>query len=361
MPLHHYSFAIVLAVAIAGSWTSTAGAQTQSAPPRGSQPRAGQRTVPQQAPRTAANPRAQYPAPADATNRAAPPAANGAVAVLAAAAPPGFDLNPAQQNLLDQVLLRWEKQSEKVSTFTCKFKRWEIDPTFGPEQNNYTLSEADGTIQYRAPDRGEYEVTKVIRWDGEKLAYLPYSEGEEHWMCDGEAIYEWDRRNKKLKVRPLPPGMQGKAITDGPLPFIFGAKAQQLKRRYWMRDVTPAHDAGKMIWLEARPKFQQDAANFQRATVILNEKTFLPEALQIYPPGIAPAAGKAQANTAFRFHNPSVNNPLDIVKGAFSTPITPPFWTRVVVEAPDGEPEKPALPEGAAPQARRPAAPPSRK
>ena len=72
---------------------------------------------------------------------------------------------------------------------------------------------------------------------------------------------------KQLIERKLPPEMQGKAIADGPLPFVFGAKADQLKRRYWMRDITPEEDIGKRIWLEAVPKLQQDAANFQKATI----------------------------------------------------------------------------------------------
>jgi hypothetical protein len=159
----------------------------------------------------------------------------------------------------------------------------------------------------------------------------------------------------------LPEEMKGKAISDGPLPFIFGAKAEQLKRRYWMRDVTPTAHVGKQIWLEARPKFQQDAANFHKATVILNERTFLPEALQIIPPGIPVADDKVHAYTAFGFSDPMVNDPLAILKRDFATPLTPPFWKRMMVEDPAAQAENPAPPAGAAPQATRPAAAGQRK
>jgi TIGR03009 family protein len=375
---HRYTV-VLLALCIGATWMSTADGQTQepqqaAAPgtqPTGQKP-AGVRTAPRQAPRTAANPRTQYPPPANALPPGASPentpppsqqsTASQAIAAVGDTPPPGFALTPTQQQLLDKILERWEQQSEKISTFSCKFKRWEIDPAFGPEQNNYTLTDADGVIQYRSPDRGEYEVSKVIKWDPVKKSYLAYEEGQEHWMCDGDAIYEWDKRNKQLKVRPLPNEMKGKAITDGPLPFIFGAKAEQLKRRYWMRDVTPQKDIGKLIWLEARPRFQQDAANFQRVTVILNEKSCMPEALQIFPPGIVPDGDKVQANTAFRFMSPSVNNPLAIVKGAFLAPnILPPFWKRVVIDAPKDAAENPVPPAGAVPQARRPQPPAARK
>lgn len=267
-----------------------------------------------------------------------------------------FVLNEAQQQLLDQILLKWEKQSDKVSTFVCTFTRWEIDPTWGPKQNGYTASEGEGKIKYKSPDRGDYQINKVTRWDEKKAAYIADADSEQHWICDGEAIFEFDAKAKLLKVRPLPPELKGKSIADGPLPFIFGAKAETLKRRYAMRDVTPKESVGKQIWLEAWPKYQADAANFQRAIVVLNEKTFLPEALQIFPPGIVPVEGKPQAYTAYSFQSPSVNNPLAILKGDFIPPITPPFWRRVVVEDPNAKGETPAAPPAEPQQAKRPAA-----
>jgi len=270
-----------------------------------------------------------------------------------------FNLNAAQQQLLDQVLLRWEKQSGKVSTYLCDFRRWEIDPTFAKKAPNNTLSESEGAIRYKAPDRGEYEIEKVMRWDQAKAAYVADESALERWMCDGVNIYEWDRKNKQLKVRPLPDDLKGKAIADGPLPFVFGAKAAQLKRRYWMRDVTPREQVGKQIWLEARPKFQQDATNFQRATVVLDEKTFLPVALQLFPPGIAPVAGKGQAYTAYQFMNPSVNNPLD--KLSFLPPIAPPFWKKVVVQPPVAQGGRPVPPAGEPAEAKRRGLPAPRK
>ena len=33
--------------------------------------------------------------------------------------------------------------------------------------------------------------------------------------------------------------MRGEAIADGPIPFISGAKADKMKQRYWIRDITP--------------------------------------------------------------------------------------------------------------------------
>src|SRR5690606_23705514 len=120
------------------------------------------------------------------------------------------------------------------------------------------------------------------------------------------SIFEFNYKQKQLIERELAPEMRGKAITDGPLPFVFGTKAEQLKQRYWMRDVTPTDDVGKKVWLEAWPKFQRDAANFHHAIIMLDQKTFLPSALRIVQPD-----GKNTQDYAF--NNISKNSPLAVL------------------------------------------------
>ena len=83
----------------------------------------------------------------------------------------------------------------------------------------------------------------------------------EHWVCNGTSIYEFRHGDRQLRETKLPPELRGKAISDGPLPFVFGAKADTLKKRYFMRLVTPP-GVTDQIWLESLPRFQADAANF---------------------------------------------------------------------------------------------------
>jgi TIGR03009 family protein len=317
-----------------------------------------------------AQPAAGQPAPRTAA-RGNQPAGNAAPAVPgAAAARPGprppFELTESQQQLLDQILLRWETQSDKVKTFKCGFRRWEYNPTFGPEKFEYLMSESRGDIKYAAPDRGEFHVTEFKEYENAKKDYVVRTEGLEHWVCNGKAIFEFNRAKQRLIERPLPPDLQGKAISEGPLPFIFGAKADQLKRRYWMRDVTPKEQIGKEIWLEAVPKFQQDAANFQRATVILAEPDFMPAALQIIPPGAANKNPKAQpANTAYQFVEGKVNNwagTWDFTAPRLTPAMIVQGWKHVI-EKPEGEepPATPSAPVETPKQAKRGAAAPPRK
>jgi TIGR03009 family protein len=295
--------------------------------------------------RTAAtDPRA--PAPAGAPGTASAPIPTTPVPAPIAPAVP-FTLTPEQERLLDVILQNWEKRSDKIKTYTCTFGRWEINETFGPKENGYVLTEGEGDIKFRAPDNGTYLVSKLTEWDANKKAYSARVEGLDHWVCNGESIFEFNHEKKELVERQLAPEMRGKAITDGPLPFVFGSKADKLKARYWIRDVTQSDEVGKTISLEAWPKYARDAANYQYAIIML-DKEFLPSALRIVLPD-----GKSKQDYAFS--NTQVNNPLSIIATAFAAPRTPFGWKKVVIPA--GGPD--TVPPGDAPAAAAlpPAAP----
>jgi TIGR03009 family protein len=255
-----------------------------------------------------------------------------------------FNLTPAQQQLLEQILIKWENQSNRIKTFKCEFDRWKVNETFGPKEYNYVLAEGKGYIKYRAPDHGIYRVTELREWNEQTKMHEPHTTGLDHWVCTGKSIFEFNAEKKQLIERELAPQMQGKAISDGPLPFVFGAKADQLKRRYWMRDITPGDNVNKQIWLEAWPKFQQDAANFQHAIVILGAANFMPEALRIIEPD-----GKNKQD--YKFTSTQVNDPLSILKGDFLPPIKPLSWTYVFEAA--EQPQQAAPPGAAAASAER--------
>jgi TIGR03009 family protein len=347
MPVRSSRLWAVLALLAAGHCLSPASAQTK--PP--------QRTA-QRSPASEAQPAADDAPPTKAAPRGASRAPQGAAeaapgkGIIAPAAP--FILTAAEEKFLNQVLIKWEKESDKIKTFKSTFDRWETDKTFGPKQFDYVNSKAKGNISYVAPDRGVYHVTEFEEWDPNKNALTKKSDGFDHWMCDGKSIFEYDHRNKRLIVRDLPPEMQGKAISDGPLPFVFGAKADALKLRYWMRDVTRREYIGKEVWLEAWPKRQQDKANFHHATLILTDPDFKPFALQIYLPD-----GKNHADYAFK--DTMINDPLAIVKGDFLPPMTPLGWKRVVNPEATDAPKNPPPPAAPPAQAKRPAASPQRK
>lgn len=265
--------------------------------------------------------------------RTPPPAANRTQPLVMRQAP--FRLTPKQQDHLDRVLRYWEYKSSQVKTYQCRFTRWEYDRVFGPKDPNQAKAISHGVIRYAAPDKGLFQVESVgnftpPRRDGEQPTYPQKKvEHAEHWVCDGKSLFEFNAKTKQLIETQLPPDLQGKAITDGPLPFLFGAKADKLKKRYWIREQTPPAGA-KEYWLEAYPKTRQDAANFQRVEVILDQK-FLPTALQLYPPNYDPKLNPSRM--VYQFQDQKVNNLVNQVQGfmnSFVRPRKPSGWTKHV-------------------------------
>ena len=95
----------------------------------------------------------------------------------------------------------------------------------------------------------------------------------EHWVCDGKSVFEFNHKAKQLIETTLPPELRGKAIADGPLPFMFGAKAESIKNRYWIRQLE--REGEQAPWrLEFVPKFR--GADYSRIRLSLDAARFLP-------------------------------------------------------------------------------------
>ncbi len=92
--------------------------------------------------------------------------------------------------------------------------------------------------------------------------------------------------------------------------------------RYWIRDITPPEEIGRHIWLEVFPKYQHDAVNFEKATVMLNDKDYTIYGLQIFHPG-------EQQRTTFYFSKVTKDF-RDWVGTEFAAPKTPRNWTKEV-------------------------------
>ena len=262
--------------------------------------------------------------------------------------------DPQQQQFLEQLLAEWEGQSSKIERYRCDFERWVYDPVFGPRDPREAKTYAKGKIQYAAPDKGLFKIESIkanvpAAKPGEPAQWVDKTDSEiEHWVCDGTKIFEFSYPKKQLIERMLPKELQGKAIVDGPLPFLFGAKAEKIKARYWLRVVTPADIKGE-FWLEAVPKYRRDAQNFKMVHVIIDQKDFLPKALQVFDPAYDPQ--KRQTRTVFTFNNRDVNfsQGMQFFLGQFFQPKTPLGWKFI---------SEPYIPEpGETAEAEKPASP----
>ncbi len=256
---------------------------------------------------------------------------------------------PAEhQKYVAGVLNWWEQSSSKIERYRCKFTRWEYDPAFVKADPKTGKSPAIrvsyGEIKYAKPDKGLFKVTKSLHYNppknpGDEAQYLP-QEGEvgEHWVCNGKSIFEFNGEKKKLIEHQLPPDMQGQAIIDGPLPFLFGANAAKIQERYWVGVFTPKTAKGE-YWLEAWPKRAEDAKNYLKVEVIIAEADFLPKAIQIYnragnqsnPSSSVLTFEEREVNFALN-PIPGIVDPIGIFFREFHEPKAPFGWTKEVIK-----------------------------
>lgn len=272
--------------------------------------------------------------------------------------PSWFPLPAEHADYIEKILAHWENKSKDVQRYRCRFNRWEYDPN-AVSDPKVPKSFAKGLIMYAAPDKGKYQVEESMQvvtplTPGQEPKYtFDDKEWNEHWVCDGKSIFEFDGRKKQLIQRELPPEMRGKQIVEGPLPFLFGAKAEMIKARYWIRAILPPPMQGA-VTLEAEPKTREDAANFKKVRIIISEnEDFLPEGLVLFH--------RNNAYTTFAFEQREKNwldlaEKLYIFHRQFFEPKAPLGWTKVVERYQEPTTIPAAAPAPAALQTQRPAA-----
>jgi TIGR03009 family protein len=198
-----------------------------------------------------------------------------------------FVLSPAEQAEMDQLLVAWEKQSMGTKQLEAKFRRWHFDLLAAPAGVHATW--AEGMVKYSAPDKGLFQVTQLKFFSGIVESKPTYKtvEGQfgEHWVCNGQELMEFDHSRKECRIQQLPPDMQGKEILESPLPFVFNLNAQKIKDRYWIRRLEA--QPGVYV-LEAHPKRQADRAQYRFVRIVINDQSFLPQALILYGPNFDP-------------------------------------------------------------------------
>lgn len=171
-----------------------------------------------------------------------------------------FQLTADQQREVDLILAHWEKFSLAVNHFQTGFHRFRTVTAFDDDNKQETINEK-GELRYQSPDCGMFAVTDM---QGRPI---------EKWLCDGASVYEYQYGQKKIQQHLLPENMRGKGITQGPLPFLFGASAQTLKNRYFIRRMAVPVNAKAVagqVWIEVFPRTIDDAQDFRKAEMIIS-------------------------------------------------------------------------------------------
>ena len=195
---------------------------------------------------------------------------------------------PAADPVLDPFLKAWHDRTRQIRKLEGTHYRWIYDLTFNVEMRS------SGNFYYESPDKGRIDIEPI---DPQKDT-VPPAQGfslkpdrPQKWVCDGKQILQINTADRTFESVPIPPQHQGANIMDGPLPFLFGMPPEKAKQRYDMKIVGQQNG---QVFLKVLPRTPADAANWQKADVILNGTTFLPEAVQLLDPS-------GNKRTAYRF------------------------------------------------------------
>ncbi len=199
---------------------------------------------------------------------------------------PEMRIDPVDPEV-DQLLLDWSEHTKRIKTLTGKHYRSTRDYAFESE------SLAEGKFFVDMPDRGRIDVTNYSATKpkpGDKQTYtapngtptkltVKAEDKREKWICNGKAVLVIDDKRRTYEEVPIPAEQQGANMIDGPLPFLLGMPPDKAKARYHFKIMKRME--GNRVWIEVKPKYALDAAEWVRAYVLLSLGTYLPERVNL--------------------------------------------------------------------------------
>ena len=269
-----------------------------------------------------------------------------------------FFLNAAEQQELDAFLVRWERYSTSIKRYDVEFNLLEYNPEIPGAKPNEAQRTSFGEFKYIANPmgfyyaiEGEWREGKPVKRDGDKNPHI----FAEKIIINDKTVNKYDYNAKTVHQINVPSELIGKGIADSPLPLIFGAKADELKRRFSMKVETKPNG---LIWLYARPLLIEDQQEFRELVIIL-EKDLRAQGLLQHD--INGKSRKVYELKSTRI-NPVMEDILDVFR-RFLTPTTPPGWKRDIkdwVLQPPPAPAMPQMPIAGPPPQQSPMPPPFR-
>jgi TIGR03009 family protein len=202
---------------------------------------------------------------------------------------------------LETILKDWERESSKIKSLHGRHWRFVYNKVFEVEKRS------EGIFYLETPDKGRIDLaaSKIAKDEKSKVTgpsgrqYRLEPDRPEKWICTGDEIVVVNEEEKSFEVVPLPDEMKGKNIVNSPLPFLFGMKAEDTKRRF---DLTLKSDSEKSAVIVAKPRFDSDRQNYKEAWIVLDKSRYLPSAVKLFDPS-------GNLETVYSFEIVYVNNP----------------------------------------------------
>ena len=192
-----------------------------------------------------------------------------------------FFLTPQEQRELDEFLVRWERYSASINRYDVNFNLLMFDATIPGTQPNQPHRTAFGYFKYNSNPRrlvyaveGEWQGGRQIKRDDRNPSIFA-----EKVIIDERSVHQYDYNSQTVRQINVPPEMIGKGIADSPLPLIFAAKADDLKRRFSMKIVNiPGRE--DIIWLHARPLLIEDQQEFRELEILIDRRNLTAQGLK---------------------------------------------------------------------------------
>lgn len=256
-----------------------------------------------------------------------------------------FVLDAREQQELDEFLARWERYSDTIKRYEVDFTAYIYDPTVPRDDQSKPNKVTFGYFKFIKPNQfvyhleGEWKNGAQVKRNEKEEATLGIE--EEKIIINEKAFFHYDYLSKTVRQINIPPDKIGLGIADSPLPLIFGAKAGDMKKRFFMKLVTREDKKDTEIWLQTRPRLIEDQQEFRQVEIRLDKKTM--RATAIKKDDI-----NGKAHTVYVLSNPKIN-PNDFVDNIIKlfTPSVPRGWKHQVEDMPEvivADPAPPAHP-----------------
>ncbi len=261
----------------------------------------------------------QFPA----QQRGNPPAQQGQRVQQAPAAGPQIKIlaerpSPKMLILLDE----WERKTAGIETLQGVFRRYKYDSVFMVEKR------AIGQYWFGSPDKARMDfqpdpdvVKAEEKAGGKKLqhtleddrVFTIEADEMKSWICTGKDILEINHPQKQYNRMEIPKRYRGQRITDGPLPFLFGMKADSVASRYKLA-FGERHNPPSQIHIIAYPLVPDLRREFRKAELFLDPKTYHPQAVKLWDPS-------GNTETVYTFYSPKPFTLVDTLRGPWSVPL----------------------------------------
>jgi TIGR03009 family protein len=242
----------------------------------------------------------------------------GAAAPAQQAAPAGMPpAAPAAPTALDNYLLRWEQEMQKVERLHAQLGRIDKSATFN------TTTKLTGYAAYMKTGSGPTALNLAL------LEMVPEGSREisEKYIYTGTFVYAFAPAQKEIKVYEIPKPKPGQVADDNLMALMFGMKAGDARTRYNLR---LAKEDQYYIYVDIQPLAARDRTDFKRARLVLSKDAFLPRQLWFEHPN----------GDETTWDIPRIQNGAQLDRRLFDAPQEPPGWRKVAVPT---EPEKPRV------------------